>query len=295
VTHLLSRREAAYRVRRAPWLWLAAFALIALVPLVVQPFDGGSSPLPSGCVKRDSWTAPQLKLGRDQFRYTPRSDRAAAACVSAAGEAVPANAKANAYVPTDGELRAYLSARNQNGETPEQYDFYAKFVTGRPGLRNPTTDELIQWVSSKWGIPTDWLRAQYMQESQWRQDAEGDLQTERPTWYRRFPQSSCPNATQCNESVGIAQVKWQPWNDEGTEPLRWKSTAFNMDYQAAKLRFYYDNPYGKRSAWGDSSYHPRDAWLSLCGWFQPYPWGNPTQRRYCANVQQHLGARDWPQ
>jgi hypothetical protein len=294
---VLSGLDSASRAVRAQWLWVAAVGLIAAMPLAVETavhaVDVGPSP-PSSACKRDSWTPPQIKLARDEFLYTPRSDRAAAACVTPAGEGVPANKKANNYVPSDGELRAFHSARNQKGETPEQYDFYAKFVTGRPGLRNPTTDDLIQWVSNKWGIPTDWLRAQYMQESQWRQEAMGDLQTETQAWHGRFPRFSCPDASQCNESVGIAQVKWQPWNDEGTEPLRWKSTAFNMDYQAAKLRFYYDNPYGKRSAWGDSSYRPRDQWLSLCGWFQPYPWGNPTQRRYCSNVQQHLAARDWP-
>jgi hypothetical protein len=295
VTFVRSRPGSGSRVARAKRLSLAAVALIAAVPLVIQiavhGFDLGAS---HGCAGRDSWTSPQVKLARDEFLYRPRSDKAAAACVAHTSEAIPANRSANDYVPSDSELRTFLSARNQNGETPEQYDFYAKFVTGRPGLRNPTTDELIQWASYKWGIPTDWLRAQYAKESHWRQDSMGDLHKERPRWRSQFPRLSCPNASECYESLGIAQVKWHPWNDEGTEPLRWKSTAFNIDYQAAKLRFYYDNPYGKRSAWGDSSYRPLDQWLSLCGWFAPYPWGNPAQLSYCSKVKQHLAARDWP-
>jgi hypothetical protein len=292
---VLSRLESTSRARRARWLWAAAVGLIAAVALAAgEAADFGPSPKSAGCAEPDSWTPPQVKQSRDEFLYKPRSDSAAAACVSSAGELVPANLKANNYVPSDSELRAYLSARDNNGDTPEQYDFYGKFVTGRPGLVNPTTDELIQWASHKWGIPTDWLRAQYMQESHWRQDAVGDLRTQSTRWYGRFPRFSCPNAMQCYESLGITQIKWQPWNDEGTEPLRWKSTAFNIDYQAAKLRFYYDNPYGKRSAWGDSSYRPLDGWLSICGWFEPYPWGNPSQRRYCSEVRGHLAARDWP-
>lgn len=222
------------------------------------------------------------------------TDSAAAACVVPRPEAVPINAKPNKYVPSDRELRAYRSARNEDGETPKQYMYYAKFVTGRPGMTRPTTDELIQWGSYKWGIPTDWLRAQYVQESHWRQDNMGDLAEHAPAWHSLFPAFSCPNADQCYESLGITQVKWQPWNDEGTEPLRWKSTAFNIDYQAAKLRFYYDNPFGKRSAWGDRSYRPLEEWMSICGWFQPYPWRNSDQRSYCSDVRRHLAARDWP-
>jgi hypothetical protein len=36
----------------------------------------------------------------------------------------------------------------------------------------------------------------------------------------------------------------------GTEPpLRWKSTAFNVNYRVSTLRLYFDNPKGLRSAW----------------------------------------------
>jgi hypothetical protein len=292
---VLSPLDSASRPVQARWLWAAAVGLIAAVALAVgAAVDFGHSPTSSGCAEPDSWTPPQVRQSRSEFLYKPRSDSAAAACVRPAGELVPANLEANNYVPSDTELRAFLSARDNNGDTPEQYDFYAKFVTGRPGLLNPTTDELIQWASRKWGIPADWLRAQYMQESHWRQDAMGDLRTQSARWYGHFPRFSCPKAKQCYESLGITQLKWQPWNDEGTEPLRWKSTAFNIDYQAAKLRFYHDNPYGKRSAWGDSSYRPLDKWLSICAWFEPYPWGNPSQRTYCSEVRGHLAARDWP-
>jgi hypothetical protein len=256
--------------------------------------DSGSSPRPSGCAEPDSWTPPHVKQARNKYLYRPLSDSAAAGCVTAAGEAVPANAEENNYVPSDGELKAYRSAKDANGDTPAQYSYYAKFVTGRPGIPNPTTDQLIQWGSAKWGIPTDWLRAQYMQESGWQQHDMGDLRSQTAKWRRHFPRFSCPTATRCYESLGITQLRWKPRDDEGTEPLRWKSTAFNIDYQASKVRFFYDNPYGKRSAWGDSSYRPLDKWLSLCGWFDPYPWGNPDQRDYCSKVRQHLAARDWP-
>jgi hypothetical protein len=95
--------------------------------------------------------------------------------------------------------------------------------------------------------------------------------------------------------MGITQVKWIPDNSvgAGTEPLRWESTAFNIDYQAAMVRFYYDNPEGARSSWGDGSYEPCEAWRSIGGWDEPYPWGNADQATYIANAQQRLRARIW--
>jgi hypothetical protein len=255
------------------------------------------APATSTCGKQTDWTAPQVQQAVNRYLYTPMTDAAAAACVTDTAESVPANASANAYVPTDAELQSFQSALSDNALTPEGEEWYPRYVTGRPGIANPSTDELIQWAAHKWGIPEDWLRAQYTQESDWRQDEMGDLRTESSAWRAAFPAFSCPTATQCYESLGITQVKWHPDGSEGagTEPLRWKSTAFNIDYQASVVRFEYDNPYGKRSSWGDSSYHPLDQWLSLGAWFECYPYNNAGQQDYVSSVQQHLAARDWPQ
>jgi hypothetical protein len=255
------------------------------------------APPPGGCGKQTGWTAPQVQQAADRYLYAPLSDAAAAACVTAAPETVAANAQANAYVPSDAELAAFRAALSGNGKTGEQEEWYPGYVTGRPGLAAPTTDALIQWAAHKWGIPEDWMRAQYTQESDWRQGVMGDLRTESASWYPLFPAFSCPTSTQCYESLGITQVKWHPDGSEGagTEPLRWKSTAFNIDYQASIIRFEYDNPYGKRASWGDASYHPLDQWLALSSWFSPYPYGNSSQLSYKNLVQQHLAARDWPQ
>jgi hypothetical protein len=250
----------------------------------------------SACGKQTDWTPPQLQQSADRYVYTPLSDAAAAACVVPTGEAVPANSQANAYMPTDAELQAFHSAKTDNGDTIDSERWYTRYVTGRPGLPHPTTDELIQWGAHKWGIPEDWLRAQYEQESGWKQSDQGDLRTEPSSWLSLFPSFSCPTVTQCFESLGITQVKWRPdgSDDAGTEPLRWKSVAFNIDFECSILRYFYDNPYGLRSSWGDSSYHPLDGWLSLGGWFEPYPYGNSNQLDYVAQVKRHLADRDWP-
>jgi hypothetical protein len=248
------------------------------------------------CGRQAGWTPPQVDQGGGRHLYTPLADAAAAACVTDAPETVPANLAANAYVPGDTELAAFRAALSPAGRTPEQEAWYPRYVTGRPGLANPSTDELIQWAAHKWGIPEDWLRAQYVQESGWRQAAMGDLGTEPAAWLPRFPAFSCPTAAQCYESLGISQLKWRPDGSRGagTEPLRWRSTAFNIDYQASMIRFEYDNPYGKRSAWGDASYRPFDPWLALGAWYSSYPYGNAAQLGYIDRVKAHLTARDWP-
>jgi len=118
-----------------------------------------------------------------------------------------------------------------------------------------------------------------------------------PSERARYPDFSCPSETQCYESLGITQVKWRPDGSEGagTEPLRWTSTAFNADYQAATVRFHYDDPHRRRSAWGDSSYRRGQRWLALAAWYQPYPWSSPQQREYAHEVRHALTTRLWRQ
>ena len=85
------------------------------------------------------------------------------------------------------------------------------------------------------------------------------------------------SSTEVYESLGLMQIKWRPDGSlhPGTEPLRWKSTAFNADYHAAMVRFFYDG--GARSWYGHgSSYGPGQAWNSVGAWYQPTPVDEPT-------------------
>jgi hypothetical protein len=240
--------------------------------------------------------------------YSPLSDSAAAALVTHQPEVRPFNDKpysingvtyagANEYVPTDAELATFRIAKNQYNQTPQQFDYYMQFVDGRDGMVNPSTDDLIQWGAHKWGIPEDWLRAEYSQESIWSQFQLGDQGTQSASWYPQYPiQSRVPNtASDVYESLGITQVRWHPDNSVGigAEPLRWESTAFNIDYQASVVRFFYDNPMGQRTTWGDSSYVPCQQWNSIGGWFSSYPWNSSGQQTYVSNVQNKLNTRYW--
>lgn len=202
---------------------------------------------------------------------------------------------ANHYRPSAAELASFLTSETfATGELPSQANPYAAYVTG--GFVG-TTDEIIQWGAAKWGIPVDWVRAQYVEESRWNQTDRGDLTTVADA--TRYPAFSRFSATQVYQSLGISQLKWNypdaRHSGAGTEPLRWKSTAFNVDYHLAWVRFFFDDPGGIRTQWGDSGYRRCGPWLSLAGWFEPYPWGNAGQTDYVGRVQTHLNDRTWEQ
>jgi hypothetical protein len=221
----------------------------------------------------------------------PISDARAAALVTAVSESVPGNAAANRYVPTRAQLAAFRSATTAEGQSTVQYNPLARYVTGRPaGLKTPSTDELIQWVSHKWGIPTNLIRAQIAVESHWRQGFRGDRETVPAHWYGRYPQHArIPGGEEVYESLGIAQVKWTPDGrvGAGTEPLRWRSTAFSLDYFAATLRYYYDG----LCVWCGPGYQAGDSWNSAGAWFSPSPWANDRTRNYIRELQQALKNR----
>ena len=163
-------------------------------------------------------------------------------------------------------------------------------------MLHPSTDDLIQWAAHKWGIPENWLRAEYVVESYWNQFNLGDDTRVSSRWYDLYPyQSRIPGTSNVYQSLGITQVRWAPDGSfpPGTEPLRWESTAFNIDEQAATIRFYYDNPSGARYSWGDPRYAPCQKWPSLGGWYRPYPWGNASQASYIKAVRGDLNERDW--
>jgi hypothetical protein len=226
---------------------------------------------------------------------TPLSDSKAASLVAHRPENRPDNTTYNDYVPTDAELSAFHSADGV-------FNPLTRYVTGRPGLSDPSTDDLIQWAAQKWGIPEDWLRAEYVQESNWHQnlgpnrgwgDARSMSESEclqHPS-FARIDSDGDGHCDGAYESLGITQVKWQPSNSPhpGTEPLRWKSTAFNVDYQAATVRYYYDG----LCTWCGPGYSAGQAWNSIGAWFSPKPWLNSGQLGYIAKVQTKLADVVW--
>jgi hypothetical protein len=222
----------------------------------------------------------------------PLADIEAASLVTHMPETRLENVPANNYRPSDGELAAFFGSSDPNGVTPARYNPLVRYVTGRPGLRNPSTDDLIQWAAHKWGIPEDLVRAQMVTESSWRQSALGDRATVSPDWYAQYPaQAQVTGTSDVYQSMGISQVKWLPDNSlhTGTEPLRWKSVAFNLDFYGATVRYYYDG----LCTWCTLGYGAGQEWNSVGAWFNPQPWLNGGQLSYIQQVMDNLASRTW--
>ena len=204
----------------------------------------------------------------------------------------PGNTLANHYLPTQSELYAFhnavYGAGPNAGSRADAYNPLVKYVTG--GFTG-TTDEILQWGAHKWGIPADVLRAVAVNESHWRQDAMGDRRDGVDA--SRYPARSMIDSDSVYESLGLTQIKWRADGslNPGTEPLRWKSTAFNVDYAGAFVRYYYDG----YCTWCNPGYAAGQAWESIGAHYQPSPWRNAGMLAYITHVQEHLAARTWAQ
>ena len=89
-----------------------------------------------------------------------------------------------------------------------------------------TTDEILQWVSCKWGIDINLVRADAWTESNWVQSTVGD---------------SCGTAG--DASYGILQVKNANCSGQtvhGGYPYTQDDTALDADYWGARLRACFD-------------------------------------------------------
>jgi hypothetical protein len=265
--------------RRQLALAVVVAAIAAAVAVVVIVSSGPTSVRRRSERDVTAWAAP----GR-----LPLPDARAAALVTRQPEDRPENRAANDYVPTAAQLRAFHAAQKAAAD----YNPSTAYVTGRPGIADPSTDDLIQWAAWKWGIPTDWLRAEYVVESRWEQSTIGDLARVTPSERRLYPRQARINGKdEVYQSMGITGVKWIPYESvgAGTEPLRWKSTAFNIDYQAATLRYYYDGDCN----WCSAGYHAGEAWSSIGAWYSPQPWDNGGALEYIRQVKYALAQTAW--
>jgi len=217
------------------------------------------------------------------------SDAAASKLVTHVREIRPGNVRFNDYYPSTRELDAFYYAQ-YGGEAEVQKNPLSIYVTGHPDLDHPSTDDLIQWAAHKWGIPEDWIRAQTWFESLWRMNSYGDLTEVPADWYWQYPPQARAAGSRVWESMGVSQIRWTPTGISlGTQYLRWRSTAFNLDYLGATIRFYYDG----RCPWCGPGYRAGQKWNSIAAWFRDDPWNGPRQRWYIKRVKTVLQHRDW--
>jgi hypothetical protein len=215
----------------------------------------------------------------------PLGDADAAARVAPAPETIAANVAANAYRPSAAEIDAFRNGQEDKyGRTAVEFNPLAARVTG--GFSG-TTDEILQWAAHKWGIPEDVVRAVAINESSWRARKLGDRATvANPMAYP--VRSRVPGTRDVYQSLGITQIKWTPEGlHTGTEPLRWKSTAFATDYWGATIRYYFDG----HCDWCGRRYSAGQAWASIGAWYDPSPWGTSTA--YVDHVKTWMAERTW--
>jgi hypothetical protein len=222
----------------------------------------------------------------------PLSDAAAKALVTSRPEIRPRNSRPNHHRPSRSELSAFHRAVYGSGP-----DAGRRIVALNPLLKrvsgrfSGTTDEIIQWGALKWGIPEDVLRAMAVRESDWHQARRGDRRD--GVKARRYPARARIDSDSVYESMGLMQIKWRSDGslNPGTEPLRWKSTAFNVDYAGATIRYYYDG----RCTWCRPGYGPGQTWESIGAHYDPSPWRNAGMLDYIASIKEILSTRAWEQ
>jgi hypothetical protein len=261
-------------------------------PTLIVVTDPEPTPAPAPAPDPAPAPAPSPSTSWRAAGSPPLADAVAASLVAPRAEIRPNNYTANHYLPTDSELSAFhnavYGAGPNAGRRADAYNPLIKYVTGR---FTGTTDEIIQWGAHKWGIPEDVLRAVAVNESSWRQDAMGDR--EDGVNASLYPAQSRIDSDSVYESLGITQVKWRGDGsmNPGTEPLRWKSTAFNVDYWGANVSYYYDG----LCSWCKPGYTAGQAWESIGAHYEPSPWLNSGMLAYIDHVKATMAARPWAQ
>jgi hypothetical protein len=211
----------------------------------------------------------------------PSEADCAARVRSSAWEPQPDNYLANHRVPTAQQI-ARLAPW---GPTP-QSDSIRKQITGN---FTGTTDEILQWASCKWGIDTDILRAEAIEESGWLQSARGDWTTDK---------GLCPpgawEGNGCYQSYGILQIKY--FYNQTAWPMIRDDTAFNVEYAYGHIRNCFEGrvTYLKEfpPVKGYSAYHAGDIWGCLGVWYSGR-WYDQHAIKYINEARTILAKKLW--
>jgi hypothetical protein len=211
----------------------------------------------------------------------PRSDSLCASAVQPAAEVRPQNATANNTVPSNPSAISWSAGLGSWAHFKADRDL----VTGN---YKGTTDEILQWVSCKWGIDINLVRADAWTESNWIQSTTGD---------------SCGTAGEA--SYGILQVKNADCSGNavhGGYPDTHDDTALDADYWGARLRGCFDGAFYDGGSWlygGPSmaqvlAAHGQDyaMWGCVGSWFSGGWYGSGFDS-YVAKVQGYESSKPW--
>ncbi|MGH7203761.1 MAG: hypothetical protein ACREHC_04945 [Candidatus Levyibacteriota bacterium] len=141
-----------------------------------------------------------------------------------------------------------------------------------------TTDEIIQWGACKWGFDEDDVRAEAVDESQWKQSTMGDCNG-----------TSQPDTNGC-QSMGLLQIKGAniPPTHPGTYPYGRDSTAFNVDYTLAIRRACFEG----KETWLKGNYAAGDEWGCIGRWYSGQ-WHDSGAEQYITRVKSALTDKTW--
>ena len=197
------------------------------------------------------------------------------------GAALPSGAECATRVRPAVEIRAANTTQNHTiGTGP--HPTYPRVDGNFTG----TTDEILQWVSCKWGIDEDLVRAQAVRESWWNMSATGDMTTDVS---RCHP--SVRNQSPCPESLGILQVRFPYHADAMDNSII--STAYNADYTYGLWRDCYEgNLTWLNTVDRGSTYGPGDAEGCLGVWFAGR-WHTTAADNYIAELAAIVASRTW--
>lgn len=186
-------------------------------------------------------------------------------------------------------------AANHRVPTAQQIAGLAPWGPGRQitGNFTGTTDEILQWVSCKWGIDVNIVRAQAIAESNWHQNQRSDQTNDA---------SLCPpgtwNGTSCYQSYGILQIKYV--DSKTAWPMSRDDTAFNAEYTYRSIRGCYEGwttysyLYDRTPVVGYPRYHPGDIWGCVGSWYSG-SWYDQGALAYIKSVKMYMANKQWLQ
>jgi len=202
-------------------------------------------------------------------------------------------------LPTEQECAALVSSESQPETHPDNREMNAS--TGGPtvsidgadevwnaelapritGNFAGTTEDLLRWVSCKWGFDEDFVRARAWTESSWRVTTAGDETDDVALC------SLIGLDAPCSQSYGLLQVKGTV--HEGTFPYSFQSSAWGLDYAMAWQRACLEGSF----VWlEEQGYEAGDEAGCAGSWFSG-EWYDEGALGYLDDVNANLASRPW--
>jgi hypothetical protein len=97
----------------------------------------------------------------------------------------------------------------------------------------PEAEEVIQFFACKWGLDDNWMHAEALAESTWRQRSAGDWTTNFSWCARGAPTRN--SGAECAQSLGFMQIKTR-FRPASIYPAIWDSLVAHLDYFGWEFR-----------------------------------------------------------